>query len=149
MRVLLRSDIAGVGKKGDIVVVARGFAANYLFPTGRALMATGGVEAQAASMRKSRALRDAQDKEEAQSVAAVLGAATVTITARAAAEGRLFGSVTAADVAEAVAAQTGAVLDRRKIQLPEPIKSVGTHVVPIALHAEVDAELTVEVVAST
>ena len=73
MRVLLRSDISGVGKKGDIVDVARGFAANYLFPHGRALAATGRVEAQAASMRKSRALRDAQDKEEAQAVAAVLG----------------------------------------------------------------------------
>jgi large subunit ribosomal protein L9 len=147
MRVLLRSDISGVGKKGDIVEVARGFAANYLFPTGRALLATGGVEAQAASMRKSRALRDAQDKEAAQSLAAVLGAATVTVTARAAAEGRLFGSVTVADLAEAVSAQTGAVLDRRQIHLAEPIKTVGTHVVPLVLHPEVDGELTVEVVA--
>ena len=149
MRVLLRSDISGVGKKGDIVEVARGFAANYLFPTGRALVAKGGVEAQAASMRKSRALRDAQDKEAAQSVAAVLSAATITVTARAAAEGRLFGSVTVADLAEAVQAQTGAVLDRRQIRLAEPIKSVGTHVVPVALHTEVDAELTVEVVTGT
>ena len=79
----------------------------------------------------------------------MLGAATVTITARAGAEGRLFGSVTTTDIAEAVEAQTGAVVDRRKIQLAEPIKSVGTHVVPVRLHAEVDAELTVEVVAGT
>ena len=147
MRVLLRSDISGVGKKGDIVDVARGFARNYLFPTGSALLATGGVEAQAASMRKARALRDAQDKESAEAVAGVLGAATVTITARAGAEGRLFGSVTTADIAEAVEAQTGAVVDRRKLHQPEPIKSVGTHVVPVRLHPEVDAELTVEVVA--
>ena len=83
-------------------------------------------------MRKSRALRDAQDKESAQTVAGVLSAATVTITARAGAEGRLFGSVTTTDIAEAVAAQTGAVLDRRKIRLAEPLKSVGTHVVPVA-----------------
>ena len=148
MKVLLRSDISGVGKKGDIVDVAKGFARNFLVPTGSALVATGGVEAQAASMRKSGALRDAQDKESAQAVAGVLGSATVTITARAAAEGRLFGSVTTADIAEAVEAQTGAVLDRRKIRLAEPLKSVGTHVVPIRLHDEVDAELTVEVVAS-
>ena len=149
MRVLLRSDISGVGKKGDIVDVAKGFARNYLFPTGSALVATGGVESQAASMRKSRALRDAQDKQEAEAVAAVLSAATVKITARAGTEGRLFGSVTTTDIAAAVEAQTGAVVDRRKINLPEPIKSVGTHAVPVHLHAEVDAELTVEVVTGT
>ena len=149
MRVLLRSDISGVGKKGDIVEVAKGFARNYLFPTGSALVATGGVEVQAASMRKSRALRDAQDKEAAEAVAAVLGAATVKITARAGTEGRLFGSVTTTDIAAAVEAQTGAVVDRRKFNLPEPIKSVGTHAVGVHLHAEVDAEVTVEVVTGT
>ncbi len=147
MKVLLRSDISGVGKKGDIVDVAKGFARNFLFPTGSALVASGGIEAQAASMRKSRALRDAQDKESAQTVAGVLSAGTVTITARAGAEGRLFGSVTATDIAEAVQSQTGAVLDRRKIQLAEPLKAVGTHVVPVRLHTDVEAELTVEVVA--
>jgi len=147
MRVLLRSDISGVGKKGDVVEVAKGFARNYLFPTGSALLATGGVEAQAASMRRSRALRDAQDKEEAQTVAGVLNDATVTITARAGAEGRLFGSVTTIDIADALQAQTGAVIDRRKIQLPESIKSLGTHVVPVRLHPEVDVEVTVVVVA--
>ena len=149
MRVLLRSDISGVGKKGDIVDVAKGFARNYLFPTGSALVATGGVEAQAASMRKSRVLRDAQDKEAAEAVAAVLGAASVKITARAGPEGRLFGSVTTTDIAEALQAQTGAVVDRRKIQLAEPIKTVGPHAVPVHLHAEVDAELTVEVLPGT
>jgi len=149
MRVLLRSDISGVGKKGDIVDVAKGFARNYLFPTGSALVATGGVEAQAEAMRKARALRDAQDKESAQAVAGVLGAAVVKITARAGTEGRLFGSVTAHDVAEAIQAATGAVVDRRKIQLGEPIKSVGTHVVPVKLHSEVEVELTVEVVAGS
>ncbi len=92
-------------------------------------------------------MRDAQDKESAQTVAGVLSAGTVTITARAGAEGRLFGSVTTTDIAEAVETQTGAVLDRRKIQLAEPLKAVGTHVVPVRLHADVEAELTVEVVA--
>jgi large subunit ribosomal protein L9 len=149
MRVLLRSDISGVGKKGDIVDVAKGFARNYLFPTGSALVATGGVEAQAASMRNSRALRDAEDKEAAEAVAGVLGTATVRITARAGPEGRLFGSVTTTDIAEALQAQTGAVVDRRKIQLAEPIKTVGPHAVPVHLHAEVDTELTVEVLPGT
>jgi large subunit ribosomal protein L9 len=149
MRVLLRGDVDGVGKKGDIVEVARGFARNYLFPAGRGIVASKGVEAQAASMRRSRALRDAQDKDAAASVADILGAATVTITARAGAEGRLFGSVTTADIAEAVEAQTGAVLDRRRIVLAEPIKSLGSHVVPVRLHADVEAGLTVEVVAGS
>ena len=149
MRVLLRSDVSGVGKKGDIIDVADGFARNFLFPTGRGFAATDGVEAQAAAMRRSRDLRDAQDKDAAESVAAVLRAATITITARAGAEGRLFGSVTSGDVADAMQAQTGAVVDRRKIHLAEPIKSVGTHVVPVRLHAEVDADLTVEVVAGS
>ena len=147
MRVLLRGDVDGVGKRGDIVDVARGFARNYLFPTGRALVASKGVEGQAAAMRSARDLRDAQDKEAAESVAAVLGSATITITARAGSEGRLFGSVTAADVTAAVEAQTGAVLDRRRVHLSEPIKSVGTHLVPVRLHTDVEAELTVEVVA--
>jgi large subunit ribosomal protein L9 len=100
-------------------------------------------------MRKSRALRDAQDKEVAEAVAAVLGAASVKITARAGPEGRLFGSVTTTDIAEALQAQTGAVVDRRKIQLAEPIKTVGPHAVPVHLHAEVDAELAVEVLPGT
>jgi large subunit ribosomal protein L9 len=147
MKVLLRSDISGVGKKGDIVEVAKGFARNFLLPTGTALVATGGVESQAASMRKSRALRDAVDKQSAQELAAVLVAATVKITARAGPEGRLFGSVTTTDIADALESQTGAAVDRRKIQLSEPLKSVGSHAVPIRLHPEVEAELTVEVVA--
>ena len=149
MRVLLRSDVSGVGKKGDIVDVANGFARNFLFPTGRALVASDGVEAQAAAMRRSRDLRDAQDKDAAETVAAVLRAATVTVAARAGTEGRLFGSVTAVDVADALVAQTGAVVDRRKIHLVDPIKSLGTHVVPVHLHADVQADLTVEVVAGT
>jgi large subunit ribosomal protein L9 len=147
MKVLLRDDIAGVGRRGDIVDVAKGFARNFLLPTGSGLVATGGVESQAASMRKSRALRDAVDKQSAQELAAVLVAATVKITARAGPEGRLFGSVTTTDIADALQAQTGAAVDRRKIQLTEPLKSVGAHAVPIRLHPEVEAELTVEVVA--
>ena len=149
MRVLLRSDVDGVGKKGDLVDVANGFARNFLFPTGRALAATDGIQSQATAMRRARDLRDARDKDAAESVATVLRAATVTITARAGAEGRLFGSVTSGDVSDAVEAQTGAVIDRRKIHLAEPIKSVGTHVVPVQLHADVDAEVTVEVVAGS
>jgi len=147
MRVLLRDDIDGVGKRGDIVDVARGFARNFLLPTGKALVATDGVQEQATAMRRARDLRDAKDREAAETVAAALAASPITVTARAGAEGRLFGSVTTTDVAEAIEAQTGAVVDRRKLHLAEPIKSIGTHVVPVHLHADVDAEVTVEVVA--
>lgn len=149
MRVLLRADVEGVGKRGDIVDVAKGFARNYLFPSGRALVAGVGIERQASSMRRARDLRDARDREAAQTVSEVLSGTVVTVAARAGAEGRLFGSVTASDVAEALEAQTGAVVDRRKIHLTEPIKSLGTHIVPLSLHSDVHVELTVEVVAAS
>jgi large subunit ribosomal protein L9 len=148
MKVLLRSDIDGVGHRGDIVEVANGFARNYLLPTGRAMVAGPKIETQAASMRKGRDLRNTADREAARAVAAILGAATVTVTARAAAEGRLFGSVSAADVADAITAQTGAEIDRHRVTLAEPIKTVGPHVVPVQLHDEVSVDVTVEVVAS-
>lgn len=149
MKVLLRSDVDGVGKRGDIVDVSKGFARNFLFPTGRALVASVGTERQATAMRRARDLRDARDREAAKTVAEVLAGAQVVVKARAGTAGRLFGSVTASDVAQAVAAQTGAVVDRRKIHLTEPIKSLGTHVVPVGLHSDVHVELTVEVVADT
>lgn len=148
MRVLLRDDVQGVGRRGDIVQVAGGFARNFLFPTGRALKATDGMVDQAAAMRRGRDLRDAKDRESAQAQASALAAKTITVTARAGAEGRLFGSVTAQDLADALEQQTGIVVDRRKVHLEEAIKSVGVHVVPVHLHADVDAELTVEVVAA-
>jgi large subunit ribosomal protein L9 len=147
MRVVLRDDVEGVGKRGDIVDVARGFARNYLLPGGKALIATDGVQEQAASMRRARDLRDAKDREAAETVATTIAASPITVKARAGTEGRLFGSVTSSDLAEAIEAQTGAVIDRRKVHLAEPIKSVGTHLVPVHLHADVDAEVTVEVVA--
>jgi large subunit ribosomal protein L9 len=148
MKVLLRDDIAGVGKRGDVVEVARGFARNYLLPTGRALVAGAKIETQAVAMRRGRDLRNTQDRDAARAVAEILGATTVTVSARAAAEGRLFGSVSAADVADAITAQTGAEVDRHRVSLSEPIKTVGTHVVPVQLHDEVTVEVTVEVVAS-
>jgi large subunit ribosomal protein L9 len=148
MRVLLRDDVQGVGRRGDIVEVAGGFARNFLLPNGKALKATDAMESQAQSMRRGRDLRDARDRDAASAQAEVLSGRTLTITARSGAEGRLFGSVTAQDLADALTEQTGAVIDRRRIHLEEPIKSVGTHVVPVRLHADVEAEITVEVVAA-
>jgi large subunit ribosomal protein L9 len=144
-RVVLRSDVAGLGKRGDILEVADGYARNVLLPKGRAITASRGVESQANAMRRARDLRDARDRESAQLVARTLVPQVVHITARAGAEGRLFGSVTSSDVVEAVASQTGVELDRRRLQLDEPIKSLGTHEVPVKLHADVEFRITVEV----
>ena len=147
MKVVLRTDVDQVGKRGDVVDVSDGYARNYLVPKGLALKATAGIEAQAESMRRSRDVRDAQDRSAAEEVAKRLVPQVVTIKARAGAEGKLFGSVTTTDVAEAVSAQTGIELDRRKLVLEEPIRSLGTHLVAAKLHAEVEFPVTVEVVA--
>ena len=148
MKVVLRSDVEQVGKKGDIVDVAAGYARNFLVPKGLAFPATPGVSEQAAAMRRNRDVRDASDRSAAEEVAKALVPKVVTITARAGGEGKLFGSVTSSDVADAVAAQTGIEIDRRKLQLDEPIKVLGTHLVPVKLHTEVEFPITVEVVAS-
>jgi len=146
MKVLLRSDVDGVGKRGDIIDVAGGFARNHLLPAGKAIPASGGVEAQAAAMRTSRDLRDARDREGSETVAKTLVGNTITIAARAAND-RLFGSVGAADIVRHVEEQTGAVIDRHDLVLEEPIKSVGEHNVRVELVGGVVFELTVDVVA--
>jgi large subunit ribosomal protein L9 len=148
VKLVLRSDVAQVGKKGDIVDVADGYGRNYLVPKGLAFPASSGVEVQATAMRRNRDVRDAHDRAAAQEVATSLVPKVVTIAARAGAEGKLFGSVTSHEIVEAVAAQTGVELDRRQLHLDEPIKSLGTHLVPAKLHAEVEFPITVEVVAS-
>ena len=149
MKVVLRADSDNLGKRGDIIDVADGYARNYLLPKGMAIPATAGVEAQAKAMRRSRDLRDAKDREAAEVVARTLVPAVIRIQARSGTGGRLFGSVTVADVADAVATQTGVTLDRRKMHLDEPIKSLGTHEVPVKLHSDVEFRVTVEVVAGS
>jgi large subunit ribosomal protein L9 len=148
VKLVLRTDVQQVGKKGDIVDVSDGYGRNYLLPRGLAFLASAGVEAQAAKMRASRDQRDATDRAAAQEVASSLVPKVVTIAARAGAEGKLFGSVTTTEIADAVAAQTGVAIDRRQLHLDEPIKTIGTHLVPAKLHAEVEFPITVEVVAS-
>ncbi|MFM7684794.1 MAG: 50S ribosomal protein L9 [Actinomycetota bacterium] len=146
MKVILRSDRKGLGKRGDIVEVAEGHARNFLLPKGHAIVATDGAVSQATAMRRARDLRDAQDRESAQAVAGKLVATPITIAVKAGSEGRLFGSVTAADVAQAIEAQTHVSIDRRKLHV-DPIKSVGTHSVTVKLHSDVEFPVTVEVVA--
>lgn len=146
MKVLLRTDVDGVGKRGDIIDVAGGFARNHLLPAGKAILASDGVESQAAAMRRSRDLKDARDREGSETVAKTLVGNTITIPARAAND-RLFGSVGAADIVRHVEEQTGAVIDRHDLVLEEPIKTVGEHNVRVELIGGVVFELTVDVVA--
>jgi large subunit ribosomal protein L9 len=145
MRLLMRTDVAGVGKKGDLIEVKDGFGRNYLVPKGYAIAATPGAEKQAEAMRRSRNLKDAADRSAAEEIAKVLVPAVITISARAGAEGKLFGSITAADVVDAVRDQTGVELDRRTLVLPEAIKTVDTHHVSAKLHSDVEFQITIEV----
>jgi len=148
VKVILRADVANVGRKGDVLDVADGFARNFLVPKGLALKATEGALAQADAMRRSRDLKEARDRESAEEIARRLTPVVIRIPARAGAEGRLFGSVTATDIAEAVAVQANVILDRRKIHLEDPIKNVGSHEIAVRLHTDVEARLQVEVTAS-
>lgn len=147
MRVVLRDDVENVGRKGDLIEVTDGFARNYLVPRGLAIKATKGVVQQAEAMRRNREAREARDREAAQALADQLTGRRIELRARAGEGGRLFGSVSATDVADAVRAQTGVEVDRRKTQLAEPLKELGTVEVPVKLHADVEVTVTVDVVA--
>jgi large subunit ribosomal protein L9 len=147
MRIILRADVDRLGNKGDLLDVADGYARNYLMPRGLALAATTGAVAQAESMREARSRRDAADRESAEAVRDRLASSVVRIPAQSGTDGRLFGSVTAADVADAIVAQMGVELDRKRLHLDEPIRALGVHDVTLRLHPEVEAHVSVEVVA--
>lgn len=147
MQVILRSDVTGLGLRGDIVDVADGHARNFLFPKGHAMKATDGAVAQAARMRRSRDLKDASDREAATTVASTLVPKVIEISAKAGAEGKLFGSVTNADIVKAIEEQTGIVLDRKVLHHDDQIKTLGQHTVTAALHSAVSFPVTIEVVA--
>ena len=146
MKLVLRSDVNGLGKRGDILDVADGYARNYLIPGGRAIAATPKIEDQAKAMRRSRDVSDARDREGAETVARKLVPMVIKIPARAGVEGRLFGSVTTQDVVAAVQEQAGVTLARRRLVTDEVIRSIGTHEVGVRLHPEVEFRITVEVV---
>ena len=147
MKIILRADVDRLGNKGDLLDVADGYARNYLLPRGLAFAATTGALAQAESMREARNRRDAADRESAEALRDRLSSSAVRIPAQSGTDGRLFGSVTAADVADAVIAQLGVELDRKRLHLDEPIRALGVHDVTLRLHPEVEAHVSVEVVA--
>ena len=146
MNLILREDIAGLGKRGDIVTVADGHARNYLLPRGLAFSATDGAIAQANAMRRRRDLREAADRDSARTVAEALSAKPLTIKAKAGNEGRLFGSVTSADISAALTKQAGVTLDRKKI-VAQPIRTLGSHSAVVRLHADVEVAIKINVVA--
>lgn len=147
MKVILSDDVDKLGRKGDVVTVADGYARNFLVPKGLAMVASKGSLKQAALMQKARTEKDERDKQAAAAKVASLAATPVYISARAGEEGRLFGSVTNSDVARAIEDQLEEKIDRRNIRLDEPIRTLGTHQVEVHLHAEVNALVTVEVIA--
>ena len=147
MKVVLRSDVDGVGTAGSVVDVADGFARNHLIPRGLALRATQGTVTQAAAMARARAARDLRERETAEGVAKHLVAEGVTIAARAGSGAHLYGSVTTSEIAAAVTSRTGVDVDRRKLSLVAPIRTVGSHEVAAELHPEVAFTFNVEVVA--
>ena len=144
MKVLLRTDVEGLGRTGDLVEVARGYARNYLVPQGLAVKAGSGMAAQAEAMQRKRALQAAADKSDAEESAARLEGLVLQVTAKASEEGRLFGSVGVVEVVSALVDQFGLEVDRRQVS-GDPVKDLGTHSFTVQLHPEVDLQVSVEV----
>ena len=147
LKVILRSDVSGLGKRGDIVEVSKGYVRNFLEPRGLAFLATDGAVEQASAMRRSRDVKDAKDRESAEEIAKKLVSKKIEVVAKAGDTGRLFGSVTEAELVVAILDQTGISLDRKDIVIEEHIKEVGSHQATARLHAEVQFPIMIEVVA--
>ncbi len=145
MEVILLEPVQNLGEVGDLVKVKPGYARNYLLPQGLAYEATPGNKKRIEGEARARHQRLSAEKGEAEALAARLGQVTVTLTAKAGEGERLFGSITAQDVAGGLEAQ-GFAIDRRKIELEQPLKQLGFHTVPIRLHPEVHAEVRVSIV---
>ncbi len=145
MEVILREDVKSLGKTGDLVKVKPGYARNFLLPKGLAFEATEGNRKRILAESKARMAKSAEERGAAEAVAAKLSGVTVTLARKAGEGDRLFGSITAQDIADALA-DAGQTVDKRKIELEHPIKSLGTHAVPVRLHHDVQAEIRVTVV---
>ena len=146
MKVILTNEVTGLGEPGDVVEVKAGYGRNFLIPRGLAMRWTRGAEKQIELIRRARAARDIRGLDDAKAAVGTLKALPVRIRVRAGAQGRLFGSVSASDIADAVRAAGGPELDRRRIEIANPIRTVGRHQVTVRLHPEVTATLDVDVV---
>jgi len=145
MQIVLKEDIEKLGRRGEVVKVADGYARNYLLPLGKALPATDGNLKVIEREKRRYVVRLTKEKEENQAVASRIQALSLTLVRRVGESDVLYGSVTSADVAEALAKE-GVVVDKRRIQLGDPIKSLGIYTIPIRLHPEVTTEVKVWVV---
>ena len=148
MKLILTQEVTGLGAPGDVVEVAGGYGRNYLVPRGLAMRWTRGAEKQIDLIKRARSAREIRGVDDARAAAGKLAALTVRLQTRAGGGGRLFGSVSPADIAAAVTAAGGPDLDKRRIEIANPIKTVGAHQVMIRLHPEVSATLDVLVVAA-
>jgi large subunit ribosomal protein L9 len=145
IELILRQDVESLGRAGELVRVKPGYARNFLLPRGLAYEATEGNKKRIAGETRARAARQASEKTEAEAIAARLGALELTLRSKAGEEGKLFGSVTAQDIAGALE-RAGHTVDRRRIELEHPIKTLGAHTVAIRLHPDVHAEVRLTVV---
>lgn len=143
MQVLLTKDVDQLGRAGDVKTVADGYARNFLLPRGLAIIATPGAIKQSQSLRQVQVQRRAKTLSHAQELARLLDGVTVTFKARAGESDRLYGSITNVNIAEALSAKIGREVDRRKIDLDEPLKELGDHAVTIRLAPEAEAKVMV------
>ncbi|MGW1196967.1 50S ribosomal protein L9 [Streptomyces sp. NPDC002536] len=148
MKIILTHEVSGLGVAGDVVDVKDGYARNYLVPRGFAIRWTKGGEQDVAQIRRGRKIREIATIEQANEIKGQLEAAKVKLAVRAGEAGRLFGSVTQADIASAIKAAGGPDVDKRRVEVAAPIKTLGAHQVSVRLHADVVAKLGVEVIAA-
>jgi large subunit ribosomal protein L9 len=149
VKIILTADVPNLGAPGDIVEVKDGYGRNYLLPRKMAIVATRGAEKQVETIKRAQRARQIRDLDHAKEVASDLGKLTLTVKAKAAGDsGRLFGSITSGDVVDAVRAAGGPALDRRAVDVPGQIKTVGKHPVTVRLHPEVTTQVEIAVVAS-
>jgi large subunit ribosomal protein L9 len=146
MKLILTQEVSGLGAPGDVVEVAGGYGRNYLVPRGLAMRWSRGAEKQIESIKRARAAREIRSVEDAKAAAERLAGLRVRLQTRAGSGGRLFGSISTADIAAAVKNAGGPELDRRKIEVGNPIKTIGAHQVAVRLHPEVSATVEVEVI---
>jgi len=146
MKLILTQEVSGLGAPGDVVEVAGGYGRNYLVPRGLAMRWSRGAEKQIELIKRARAAREIRSVDDAKAAAQRLAGLRVRMQTRAGSGGRLFGSISTSDIAAAVRDAGGPELDRRKIEISNPIKTVGAHQVAVRLHPEVSATLEVEVV---
>ncbi|KUJ67907.1 50S ribosomal protein L9 [Streptomyces albus subsp. albus] len=148
MKIILTHEVSGLGTAGDVVDVKDGYARNYLVPRGFAIRWTKGGEKDVEQIRRARKIREIATIEQANEIKGQLEGVKVKLAVRAGDAGRLFGSVTQADIAEAIKAAGGPDVDKRRVEVAAPIKTLGSHQVSVRLHAEVAAKLGIEVIAA-